>query len=111
VDEKGLCWPREVAPADVHLVATGKDPAVFEAAEKLAAEMVAAGVRVLFDDRQKVSPGIKFKDAELIGVPSIMVVGKNLADGVIEFRDRKTGLGEEVPVGDAVKYVVAAINS
>ncbi len=111
VDEKGLCWPREVAPADVHLVATGKDPAVFEAAEKLAAEMVEAGVRVLFDDRQKVSPGIKFKDAELIGVPSIMVVGKNLADGVIEFRDRKTGAGEDVPVGDAVKYVVAAINS
>jgi len=110
-DEKGLCWPREVAPADVHLIATGRDAAVFEAAEKLAAELESAGVRVLFDDRQKVSPGIKFKDAELIGVPSIMVLGKNLADGVVEFRDRKSGASQNVPLDQAVKHVVAEINA
>nr|WP_269329662.1 proline--tRNA ligase [Kineosporia babensis] len=113
-DEKGLCWPREVAPADVHVVAqgkTGKDDAVFEAAEKIALELEAAGVRVIYDDRGKVSPGIKFKDAELIGVPSILVVGRKLADGVIEFRDRKSGAEAEVPVGEAVQHVVAAIRS
>ncbi|GLY30223.1 proline--tRNA ligase [Kineosporia sp. NBRC 101731] len=112
-DEKGLCWPREVAPADVHLIAQGKaakDTAVFEAAEKLSRELEAAGVRVLFDDRPKVSPGVKFKDADLIGVPSILVVGQKLADGVIEFIDRKSGDSQNVPVGEAVKHVVAAIN-
>ncbi|GLY16238.1 proline--tRNA ligase [Kineosporia sp. NBRC 101677] len=113
-DEKGLCWPREVAPADVHVLAQGKqgkDDAVFEAAEKLSLELEAAGVRVLYDDRGKVSPGIKFKDADLIGVPSILVVGKNLAQGVVEFRDRKTGDSVDVPVGDAVKHVVAEVRS
>ena len=108
-DELGLCWPREVAPADVHLVATGKDEAVFAAAEQLAAELDAAGVRVLFDDRPKVSPGVKFKDAELIGVPTIVVIGKNLAEGTIELRDRRTGEREEVPAGEAAKRLVAAI--
>ncbi|MBA3367614.1 MAG: proline--tRNA ligase, partial [Geodermatophilaceae bacterium] len=89
-DESGLCWPREVSPADVHIVATGKDPAVFEAADLLAAELVDAGLTVLYDDRRKVSPGIKFTDAELIGIPSIVTVGRRLADGVMEFRDRRT---------------------
>ena len=74
-DELGLVWPREVSPADVHLVATGKDAEVREVAERLATELDAAGVRVLFDDRPKVSPGVQFKDAELIGVPTIVVVG------------------------------------
>ncbi|GAB6897457.1 proline--tRNA ligase [Kineosporia succinea] len=113
-DDKGLCWPREVAPADVHLIAQGKQPkdaSVFEAAEKLALELEAAGVRVLFDDRGKVSPGVKFKDADLIGVPSLLVVGKNLDEGVIEFIDRKSGDKQTVPVGEAVKHVVASINS
>ena len=82
LDELGLCWPREVAPADVHLVATGKDDAVFEAAAALADELDARGRQVLYDDRPKVSPGVKFKDAELIGVPTIVVVGRGLADGV-----------------------------
>ncbi|MBR7824859.1 proline--tRNA ligase [Actinospica sp. MGRD01-02] len=101
-DERGIVWPREIAPADVHLVATGKDDAVFEAAADLAAELDAAGVRVIFDDRRKVSPGVKLKDAELIGVPTVAVVGKGLAEGVIEVQDRATGEKRDVPLGEAV---------
>jgi prolyl-tRNA synthetase len=109
LDEAGLCWPREVAPADVHLVATGKEEAVYSTSEQLAAELEAAGVRVLYDDRPKVSPGVKFKDAELIGVPTIVVVGKGLAAGTIEIRDRRTGEREEVPVAEVGKRLIAAI--
>src|ERR687889_1686408 len=90
-DELGLVWPREVAPADVHVVATGKDAAVFEAAERLAAGLTARGVEVLLDDRPKVSPGVKFKDSEIIGVPTIVVVGKGYAEGLVELKDRATG--------------------
>nr|WP_238992968.1 proline--tRNA ligase [Jiangella aurantiaca] len=100
-DDAGIIWPREVAPADVHLVATGKDDAVFTAAAGLASQLDAAGIRVLYDDRKGVSPGVKFKDSELIGVPTIVVVGRGLADGVVEIKDRATGEREEVPV-DAV---------
>ncbi|HET9658391.1 MAG TPA: proline--tRNA ligase [Kineosporiaceae bacterium] len=108
-DELGLCWPREVAPADVHVVATGKDEAVFTAAEQLSQQLEAAGVRVLYDDRPKVSPGVKFKDAELLGMPTIVVVGKGLAEGTIEVRDRRSGEKAEVPVADAAGYVVAQV--
>jgi prolyl-tRNA synthetase len=108
-DELGLCWPREIAPADVHIVATGKDPAIFEAAEKLAGELVDAGLTVLYDDRPKVSPGVKFKDAELLGMPTIVTVGRGLADGTIEVRDRATGEREEVPVAEAGSRVLAAV--
>ncbi|HZI96542.1 MAG TPA: His/Gly/Thr/Pro-type tRNA ligase C-terminal domain-containing protein, partial [Actinomycetales bacterium] len=104
-DELGLVWPREVSPADVHLVATGKDPEVAEVAERIAAELDAAGVRVLFDDRPKVSPGVQFKDAELIGVPTIVVVGKRLSDGVVEVKDRRTGDRDDVRVEDAVTHL------
>jgi prolyl-tRNA synthetase len=108
-DELGLVWPREVAPADVHLVATGKDPAVFEAAERLAGGLAERGVEVLFDDRPKVSPGVKFKDAELVGVPTIVVVGKGLTDGVVEVKDRATGERENVPVDGLVDHVVGLL--
>jgi prolyl-tRNA synthetase len=104
-DELGLIWPREVAPADVHVVATGKDAAVFEAAEALARELVAAGITVLYDDRPKVSPGVKFKDAELLGMPTIVTVGRGLADGVIELRDRRTDVRESVPVAEGAAKV------
>ncbi|GAA4986030.1 proline--tRNA ligase [Kineococcus glutinatus] len=107
-DELGLVWPRSLAPADVHLVATGKDEAVFTEAERLAADLGAQGLDVLFDDRRKVSPGVKFKDAELIGVPTIVVVGKGLAEGVVEVKDRRSGGSEQVPVGEVVAAVVAA---
>ena len=108
-DELGLCWPRAVAPADVHLVATGKDDAVFDAAEELAAELDMLGVEVLYDDRRGVSPGVKFKDAELLGMPTIVVIGKGLAGGTIEVRDRKTGERVDVPVADAAAKVLAAV--
>jgi prolyl-tRNA synthetase len=107
-DELGLRWPREVAPADVHLVATGKDDAVYAHAEQLAGELVAAGLRVIYDDRKQASPGVKFKDSELLGVPTIVVVGKGLADGVLEVKDRATGERTEVAVGDALDRIVAA---
>jgi prolyl-tRNA synthetase len=110
LDEIGLCWPREVAPADVHVVAAGKDEAIFAAAEQLASELVAQGIDVLYDDRAgKVSPGVKFKDAELIGVPTIVTVGRGLADGNVEVRDRATGERVEVPVADAAAHLVTVV--
>jgi prolyl-tRNA synthetase len=108
-DEKGLCWPREISPADVHVVATGRDAVVFETAERLSTELEAAGVRVLFDDRPKVSPGVKFKDAELIGVPTLLIVGKGLAGGTVEIRDRRSGDTEEVGLDEVVKRMTALI--
>ncbi|WP_436704370.1 proline--tRNA ligase [Geodermatophilus sp. CPCC 205761] len=108
-DELGLVWPREIAPADVHVLATGKDAAVFQAAEALAADLVGAGLTVLYDDRPKVSPGVKFKDAELLGMPTLVTVGRGLADGVVELRDRASGERVEVPVAEAAARVVAAV--
>jgi prolyl-tRNA synthetase len=111
-DELGLCWPREIAPADVHVVAAGKDATLFAAAERITSELSAQGIDVLYDDRAgKVSPGVKFKDAELIGVPTIVVVGKGLADGVIEVKDRASGEREQVPAERVVDHVVALVRS
>ncbi|WP_200914554.1 proline--tRNA ligase [Aeromicrobium sp. Leaf272] len=101
-DEIGIVWPRELAPYDVHLVVAGKQPEQFEAADRLVADLEAAGVTVLHDDRPKVSPGVKFKDAELLGMPTIVVVGKGLADGVVEVKDRATGSRRDVPVAGLV---------
>ena len=101
-DEVGIVWPRELAPYDVHLVVAGKQPEQFEAADRLVADLEAAGVTVLHDDRPKVSPGVKFKDAELLGMPTIVVVGKGLADGVVEVKDRATGSRRDVPVAGLV---------
>jgi prolyl-tRNA synthetase len=108
-DELGIIWPREVSPADVHLVATGRDGAVYQAAEQLVAGLEAAGVSVLYDDRPKVSPGVKFTDAELLGVPTILVVGKGLASGVVEVKDRVSGDRVEVPVGELVDHVARVV--
>jgi prolyl-tRNA synthetase len=110
-DELGLVWPREISPADVHVVATGKDQAIFAAATALADELSARGLTVLYDDREKVSPGVKFKDAELIGVPTIVTVGRGLADGTIEVKDRRSGERTEVPVGDAAEHLAAVVRS
>ena len=108
-DELGLVWPREVAPADVHLVATGKDDQVFAKAAELADALAEQGISVIYDDRVKVSPGVKFKDAELIGVPTILIVGRGLESGTIEIKDRATGDRTEVPVGDIVQAVVSEV--
>ncbi|PWJ56445.1 prolyl-tRNA synthetase [Quadrisphaera granulorum] len=108
-DELGLVWPRAVSPVDVHVVVAGKDAAVVEGGERLAAELVAAGLDVLLDDRPRVSPGVKFKDAELVGVPTIVTVGKRLTEGVVEVRDRATGERTDVPVEDAARHLVALV--
>ncbi len=108
-DDLGLLWPREVSPADVHLVATGKDPAVHAAAENLAEELAGRGLSVLFDDRPKVSPGVKFKDAELLGVPTIAVVGRGLVDGLIEVKDRVSGGREDVPRDEVVDRLASLV--
>ncbi|MEV6634447.1 proline--tRNA ligase [Actinoplanes sp. NPDC051470] len=100
-DERGLVWPAEIAPADVHVVAAGKDGQV-AAALRLAGELVAAGLRVLVDDRPGVSAGVKFTDAELIGIPHTVVVGRRLGDGYGELRDRRTGGRDEVLMSDMV---------
>ena len=106
VDDAGLCWPRQIAPADVHLVIAGKDADIEAAAERLATDLDAAGVRVLLDDRRRLSPGVKFKDAELLGIPTIVVVGKRLADGVVEVKDRRSGDRVEVAVDDALAQLI-----
>jgi prolyl-tRNA synthetase len=108
-DDKGLIWPREVAPADVHIIATGKADEPFEAAEALAAELDGAGVRVLLDDRRGVSPGVKFNDSELLGVPTIVVVGKRLADGFVEVKDRRSGERDDVPVSEVAARLVTLV--
>jgi prolyl-tRNA synthetase len=107
-DDRGLAWPAEVAPAHVHVVATGKGAEVFDAAERIASGLVAEGVEVIYDDRPKVSPGVKFADAELLGAPLILVVGRGLADGVVEVRPR-AGESRQVPVDDAVVIVAEEV--
>lgn len=97
-DDKGLVWPPAVAPFDVHVVATGKDAVAFEAAERIVADLEASGLEVLFDDRPKLSPGVKFADAELIGVPKIVIAGRGVADGVVEVWDRGSGERTSVPI-------------
>ena len=105
-DERGLAWPAVIAPAQVHVVATGKDAAAFDAAEKLVAELEERGIEVIYDDRKKVSPGVKFKDAELIGVPIIAVAGRDTVNnGTIEVRDRNGENAEAVPVADAAQAI------
>jgi prolyl-tRNA synthetase len=100
-DAQGLCWPREIAPADVHVVAAGKALQT-ELALELADKLHAAGVRVLVDDRPGVSPGVKFTDAELLGIPTILVVGRRAAEGVVELKDRRTGDREDLTVDEAL---------
>ncbi|MFC7813482.1 MULTISPECIES: proline--tRNA ligase [unclassified Streptomyces] len=105
-DEKGLVWSKEVAPADVHVVAAGKALQT-ELALEVSDKLAAAGVRVLVDDRAGVSPGVKFTDAELIGVPQILVAGRRSAEGVVELKDRRTGEREEVTVEEAITRLTA----
>ena len=107
-DAKGLVWPREVAPFDVVILATGKGEDVFAAAQKLALDLDGRGVAVLFDDR-KASPGVKFADAEVLGIPTSVVVGRGLAEGNIEIKDRASGEARAVALDSAVDEVLAEI--
>jgi len=108
-DEIGLSWPVEVAPAKVHVVATGKDDVVFEEAEQISADLESRGISVMIDDRRGTSPGVKFKDAELIGIPVIVVVGKALEQGNVEIRVRKSGDKSEVAAAAAVDHIAALL--
>jgi len=101
-DDKGLVWPAEVAPFGIHLIATGKDDAAYQLAETVAAELEAAGFDVLYDDRPKVSPGVKFGDAELLGVPTIVIAGRGAGQGILELWDRRSGERTEVPAADLI---------
>nr|WP_243843541.1 proline--tRNA ligase [Microbacterium endophyticum] len=101
-DDKGLIWPAAVAPFDVQVVATGRDVTAFELAETLSSELEASGLDVLLDDRPKVSPGVKFADAELVGVPKIVIVGRGAVEGNVELWDRRSGDRDVVTVAEAV---------
>ncbi len=105
-DDRGLIWPANVAPADVHVVAVGRGEEIFDTAAQLTADLETAGLEVIYDDRPKVSPGVKFGDAELIGVPTILAVGRGLVDGVVEIKNRATGVAENIAVAEAVQYIL-----
>ncbi|MFE9576036.1 proline--tRNA ligase [Nocardia sp. NPDC006044] len=107
-DDKGLRWPAEVAPYDVHVVIANKDDAARAGAEEVVAGLNAQGLDVLFDDRTA-SPGVKFKDAELLGMPLVLVIGRGWAEGKVELRDRFTGEADEIPAESAVDAVVAKV--
>ena len=108
-DEIGLSWPRSISPADVHVVAAGKEDELYAFADDLVSDLEEQGIEVLYDDRRRVSPGVKFKDAELIGIPTIIVIGKGLANGVLEIRDRASGQSREVATADALAAIVAEV--
>jgi prolyl-tRNA synthetase len=110
-DDRGLIWPQHLAPADVHIVATGKGEEILAKAEEITAALEDSGVRVLLDDRPKTSPGVKFGDAELLGVPTILVVGRGLAEGTVELRDRRTGQSRDLPVDDAVAETISFVDA
>ncbi|MFZ9402264.1 MAG: proline--tRNA ligase [Ilumatobacteraceae bacterium] len=108
-DQLGLRWPRSVAPMDVHVVIAGKPgDETAPAAEALAAELSKAGLHVLLDDRDGVSPGVRFKDAELLGMPMIVIAGRGVAKGVLEVRDRIAGTTTELPIDQVAAHVIAA---
>jgi prolyl-tRNA synthetase len=107
-DDHGLAWPRALAPFDVQVLATGKGEEIAAGAEQLALDLDAAGLRVLLDDR-KASPGVKFADAEIMGMPTSVVVGRGLVDGVVEVRDRASGERVEVPLAEAVAHLVRLV--
>ncbi|MDH6180595.1 prolyl-tRNA synthetase [Microbacteriaceae bacterium SG_E_30_P1] len=106
-DEKGLIWPKNVAPFDVHVIATGRDETVYATAEVIVGSLEESGFDVLFDDRPKVSPGVKFGDAELLGVPVIVIVGRDAADGRVELWDRRTGERTSVAIEELGAALIA----
>jgi prolyl-tRNA synthetase len=108
-DEQGIVWPETVAPISVQLVAAGKEDSIFAEAEKIAQSLDQEGIAVMFDDRKSVSPGVKFNDAELLGMPWIVVVGKKLAEGLVEVKNRKTGERQDVEVSKIVLHLKSII--
>jgi prolyl-tRNA synthetase len=108
-DEQGIVWPATVAPINVQLVAAGKEDSIFEEADKIAQNLNEAGISVMFDDRKSVSPGVKFNDAELLGMPWIVVVGKKLVEGLVEVKNRKTGERQDIEVSKIVSHLKSLI--
>lgn len=108
-DEKGLIWPRNLAPADVHVVITGKGEEIFSYGDELVAELEAQGLEVMVDDRPKTSPGVKFGDAELLGVPTIVIIGRGYKDGKLELKDRRNGEARDIEVAHAAAEIVAEV--
>ena len=108
-DEQGIVWPATVAPIHVQLVAAGKEDSIFAEAEKIAQSLDKEGIAVMFDDRKSVSPGVKFNDAELLGMPWIVVVGKKLAEGLVEVKNRKTGERQDIEVSKIVSHLKSII--
>ena len=108
-DEQGIVWPETVAPISVQLVAAGKEDSIFAEAEKIAQSLDQEGIAVMFDDRKSVSPGVKFNDAELLGMPWIVVVGKKLAEGLVEVKNRKTGERQDIAVSKIVSHLKSII--
>ena len=108
-DEQGIVWPETVAPISVQLVAAGKEDSIFAEAEKIAQSLDQEGIAVMFDDRKSVSPGVKFNDAELLGMPWIVVVGKKLAEGLVEVKNRKSGERQDVAVTKIVSHLKSII--
>ncbi len=109
-DELGLRWPREIAPFDAHVVIAGKDDgSITQTANQIAEGLESNGMRVVLDDRVGVSPGVKFKDAELLGMPVVVVAGRGVANGVVEVRNRITGTTTETPIDQAVSLALAEI--
>lgn len=110
-DDQGLIWPINVAPAHVHIVATGKDDEIFDTAEDFANQLETAGIEVLLDDRRKAHAGEKFSDAELIGVPLHLIIGRGLAKGSVELKDRFTGTRKDIPVEQVVDHVINLVGT
>ena len=108
-DEQGIVWPATVAPINVQLVVAGKEDSIFAEAEKIAQSLDKEGIAVMFDDRKSVSPGVKFNDAELLGMPWIVVVGKKLAEGLVEVKNRKTGERQDIEVSKIVSHLKSII--
>jgi len=109
-DDRGLIWPREVSPADVHVVIAGKGEEISEAAELISAGLDASGVRVILDDRNA-SVGVKFTDAELLGVPTICVVGRGVANGIVEVRDRASGSKQDVAIAEITERLLEIVRA
>jgi prolyl-tRNA synthetase len=106
-DADGIIWDKAIAPFHVHLIAVGtKSKAVIDTSEELYKGLLGAGVEVLFDDRKEISPGFKFKDADLLGIPFQVIVGeKNLSGGKIEIKERRTGNRSLVPLPDLIPAI------
>jgi prolyl-tRNA synthetase len=99
-DEKGIVWPKTVAPLDIHVVAAGKDDEIFTKALEISEGLTKSGYSVIYDDRKNVSPGVKFNDAELLGMPLILIIGKKLSENKVELRIRKTGESKDIDINN-----------